>query len=172
MIDQPSTAGRRTVLLTLALLATMAAPPAAEAGHGRAPYYSKWASNGSYRYRSYNYYVPAYGSYRQHIAVYYPSRPRYVYYYEPYNGRYWGRYDLATAGYSTLAVADRKGNLAEIPDGAFPEPGAMPTPEGGEEPMLPPVETLPAGSQPAPPPASPRPNYAGPTRQGASCHGY
>lgn len=79
-------------------------------------------------YASYYYYRPyrTYPSYNYHYCVYYPQYPRYVYYYNPYRRVYWGRYDLDQKGYSLLQEKDRKGTLAEIPESAFPKPGAMP----------------------------------------------
>ena len=36
--------------------------------------------------------------YSYHYCIYYPSQPRYVYYYNPYTKLYWGRYDLEQRG--------------------------------------------------------------------------
>ena len=61
--------------------------------------------------------------------IYYPSRPQYVYYYNPYRGTYRGRYPTATCEkgqYSMLAEEDRKARLEDIPEKAFPKRGAMP----------------------------------------------
>jgi hypothetical protein len=93
--------------------------------------------------------------------VYHPARPRYVYYYTPFQGPYWGRYDLRTCGYSLLAPEDRKALIGDIPEAAFPPPGRMPPPEEGiDEPMPPPPEVLGgAGNAPALPPASGAPGY-------------
>jgi hypothetical protein len=92
-------------------------------------YYSSW----SYRpqstyYYSYYYYKPTstQKTYSYHYCIYYPSRPRYVYYYNPVRKVYWGRYDLEQKGYSLLAEKDRKEKLDDIPESAFPEPGKMP----------------------------------------------
>jgi hypothetical protein len=75
-----------------------------------------------------------------------------VYYYNPYKGKYWGRYGLAAGGYSLLAEGDKKPTLGEIPEEAFPRPGRMPPAEpGDDEPMLPPPESF-AGKMPPPPP--------------------
>ncbi len=100
----------------------------AQAGYGR-QYYGGWSyrPQTTYYYRSYHYKpYNTYNGYRYHYCVYYPSRPRYVYYYNPYQQVYWGRYDLEAKGYSMLAEKDRKGDLEAIPDAAFPKPGAMP----------------------------------------------
>jgi hypothetical protein len=82
--------------------------------------------------------------------VYYPRRPRYVYYYNLYKGRY----DLEAGGYSQLAPQDRKPQLCQIPESAFPPPGPMPPAEPDGEEMLPPPE---AGSGSTPTAPSPGP---------------
>ena len=98
----------------------------AEAYGGYYSGYTHYPSHGYYA--SYYYYKPyvSYPSYNYHYCVYYPSTPRYVYYYNPYKRQYWGRYDLDQKGYSLLAVNDRKEKLADIPESAFPKPGEMP----------------------------------------------
>ena len=110
-----------TLLAGLALVSAFGGTSTAEAG-----YYGGWNYYGSrsYYYTSYHY-TPSY----HHYCVYYPSYPRYVYYYNPYTSSYWGRFDLQGKPgqqYSLLAEKDRKSSLAEIPESAFPAPGAMP----------------------------------------------
>lgn len=121
-------------LFALVIGAGLLQPPSAFAS-GR-HHYSSW----SYRpqsiyYYSYYYYKPttSYSGYRHHYCIYYPSRPRYVYYYNPVRKVYWGRYDLEEKGYSLLAKKNRKEKLDEIPDSAFPEPGKMPEIPGSED---------------------------------------
>lgn len=136
--------------------ATLLVAAGLEAGFFRRHYYSRWSHypERSYHY-SYYYYKPyaSYAKYDYHYCVYYPSRPNYVYYYNPYQKVYWGRYDLEQKGYSTLAEADRKPTLGDIPEEAFPEPSKMPAipeSEDGEtmaEPPQPPTET-PEGDAP------------------------
>lgn len=106
-------------------------------------YYSNWSyyPQRTYYYVQY-YYKPAetYDTYRYHYCIYYPSTPNYVYYYNPYTEVYWGRYDVKNKGYSLLEDKDRKKNLKDIPETAFPKPGQMPQiPEAKDgEKMLPP----------------------------------
>jgi hypothetical protein len=135
-------------LVGLAVLAGVPGElPQARAAHYRAYYSARMHGNG-YTYRRYYYYSKTYHQYRQHVAVYHPAQPRYVYYYNPYKGRYWGRYDCVSGGYSLLKECDQKPTLGEIPDSAFPKPGPMPPAEpGDDEAMLPPPE---AGSGQAP----------------------
>jgi hypothetical protein len=116
-------------------------------------YYSGWSyyPSRSYYY-SYYYYkpYPTYPSYSYHYCIYYPSQPRYVYYYNPYSKVYWGRFD--TQGkegeqYSMLAEKDRKEQLKDIPETAFPKPGPMPTiPDAKDNAAIePPPKDLPKG---------------------------
>jgi hypothetical protein len=102
-------------------------------------------------YASYYYYKPyvSYPSYNYHYCVYYPTRPRYVYYYNPYSRSYWGRYDLDAQGYSMLAEKDRKGTLNDIPETAFPKPGEMPAdPESTDGSRIPKPPAPPTGPAP------------------------
>src|SRR4051794_31058398 len=70
-------------------------------GAGR-HYYSSWNyyPQRTYYYVNY-YYKPTVAStdYSYHYCIYYPSAPRYVYYYNPYTRHYWGRYDIQEKGY-------------------------------------------------------------------------
>ncbi len=98
----------------------------------RRQYYGGWSWYGShsYYYRHY-YYKPydSYDGYDYHYCIYYPTTPRYVYYYNPHTSAYWGRLDLQAKGenkYSLLEKKDRKKELKDIPESAFPEPGKMP----------------------------------------------
>ena len=128
----------------------------AEGAFFRRSYYNSWSyySGRSYYYRYY-YYKPytSYSGYKHHYAVYYPSRPRYVYYYNPVRRVYWGRYDLEAKGYSMLAEKDRKADLKAIPESAFPKPGKMPAiPESTDGETIPRIEPndLPGKNKDAP----------------------
>src|SRR5436305_1962136 len=67
--------------------------------------YSKWQyhSQKKYYYRNY-YYKPN----QHHYGIYYPSRGRKMYMYNPSKKRYWGYYDFASGGYSLLPEDQRK----------------------------------------------------------------
>ncbi len=73
----------RRIWIVVALVMLTVFPSLAAAY--RRHYYSSWSyhSSNSYYYRSY-YYKPSasYDGYRYHYCVYYPTRPRYVYYYK------------------------------------------------------------------------------------------
>jgi hypothetical protein len=84
----------------------------------------------NYSYRAYYYKpTPTYAGYKHHYAIYVPSQPKYVYFYNPYKRQYWGRCPAHTAGkaeYSLLPPKDRKGSLKDIPESAFPDLGSPP----------------------------------------------
>jgi hypothetical protein len=130
------------VVLGLALLACSATALFA-GGYGR-QYYGGWTyyPERTYYYRYY-YYQPSDGAdYSYHYCIYYPETPRYAYYYNPSSGYYWGRLDLEAKGdkkYSLLAEKDRKANLKDIDEKAFPAPDVMPPIPGAKDklPMLP-----------------------------------
>jgi hypothetical protein len=99
-----------------------------------------------YYYKPY----PTYASYHYHYGIYYPSQPRYVYYYNPYSRHYWGRFD--TEGkegeqYALLAEKGREEQRKDVPESAFPKPGAMPPiPEAKDGVAIePPPKELPKG---------------------------
>ncbi len=136
------------VVTVLGGLTVAGSSPSANAQYGYRQYYSSWRyyPSRSYYYRSY-YYKPyvSYSGYKHHYCVYYPSRPSYIYYYNPYKQVYWGRYDVEAKGYSLLAEKDRKQKLEEIPEEAFPAPGKMPAiPESEDNvPIAEPPQDLP-----------------------------
>jgi hypothetical protein len=135
----------------LVLIACAAAPAQAKSYNSR-QYYSGWRkySKGGYYYRTY-YYKPhsAYSGYRHHYAVYYPTRPKYIYFYNPYKKVYWGRCPSHWAPgrptYSQLRERDRKGRLQDIPEKAFPPMKKMPpVPDSDDnKEMEPPPDDLP-----------------------------
>ena len=123
---------RQIVLIVAAGAALFTSTSDAQAGYRR-QYYSNWSyySTTRYYYRTYYYYPTTYATtYSYHYVIYYPSYPRYVYYYNPVNQQYWGRFEFDESGkpkgYSLLAEKDRKSTLADIPESAFPKPAAMP----------------------------------------------
>lgn len=149
---------RRFLIIAAVLGGTMLTAHQSQAAYRQ--YYSSWSyyPSRSYYYRTYYYKpYPSYTNYNYHYCVYYPSRPRYVYYYNPHRGHYWGRFDLEGkegAQYSILAEKDRKARLSDIPEEAFPEPAAMPTipeAEDGEQIAVP--EGVPGADTPSEEPA-------------------
>src|SRR5689334_14370850 len=111
----------------VALVAALGVSPA-KAGFSVRQYYSGWSHSGQgFWYCTYNYkpYV-GYPSYAYNYCIWYPTTPNYCYYFNPYKGTYWGRYDVKTKGYSLLAEKDRAGQLKDIPEKAFPAEGPLP----------------------------------------------
>jgi len=128
------------------ILATQ--PTTAAAQYGRQYYDTTWtySSSNNYYYTTYYYQTTTTTTtYDYHYCVYYPSQPSYVYYYNPVRQTYWGRYEVGSKGekrYSKLAEKDRKKDLKDIPEKAFPEVSKMPTiPDAKDEvAMAPPPE--------------------------------
>ncbi len=143
-------------ILLISSVATFASTPAEAQAYGPRQYYSSWNQHPSrsYHYRSY-YYKPTatYSGYKHHYVVYHPSKPQYLYFYNPYKRQYWGRCPVGAQGegkYSMLAEKDRKGSLSEIPESAFPAPSAVPAAPETEDkiPLDLPPDDLPDASQP------------------------
>jgi hypothetical protein len=132
----------KTVLVVAAVALALAWAAPAHAQYGR-QYYSSWTYNSGthYYYASYYYrQTPAATNYSYHYAIYYPTRPQYVYYYNPANRVFWGRYDLDAKGYSLLEEKDRKEKLEDIDEKAFPKPGEMPFIPGSKDERITPPE--------------------------------
>jgi hypothetical protein len=145
--------GTQRIALALAVLVTAAALPVAAKALLTRQYYSSWSYHPQRTYYYSHYYykpTPSYDGYLSHHCIYYPSRPRYVYYYNPYAQAYWGRFDLEAKDenkYSLLAEKDRKKDLAAIPEDAFPKPGKMPAiPEAKDGETILPIKELPPKS--------------------------
>jgi len=111
-----------------------AAPGQADYG-SPSQYYGGWHQypQRNHYYRAYYYKPqPTYVGYRHHYVMYYPNHPthrNYYYFYNPYKRQYWGRCPVEYHGqeaYSMLPESERKGNLEEIKESAFPAPGKMP----------------------------------------------
>jgi hypothetical protein len=122
----------------------------AQAGQGR-QYYGGWQhSPRGYSFSTYHYKpYAAYPTYCYNYAIWYPSAPNYVYYFNPYKGTYWGRFDVQTKGYSLLAEKDRAGQLKDIPEKAFPAEGPLPqVPDAKDSLTLAEPPDLPAGETP------------------------
>jgi hypothetical protein len=126
--------GLLTVCLFVLILCGIGRPVFAEThdANGLSPrqYYSDWVSGSEFSYRAY-YYKPSpeYAGFKTQFVIYTPEKPDYLYYFNPYEKKFWGRIKLFRDGepfYSILREEDRKNVLAEIPESAFPEPGPLP----------------------------------------------
>lgn len=164
------------------LLAAAAAVPS-DAGLRR-QFYTPWRNirGGDYQYSVYYYKVsPDSSGYRHHYAIFYPQRPDYIYYWDPFEQEYWGRavrYAKGTGAFSALPVEERASRLTDIEE--FPEPGPLPKiPEAEDDARMilpyssgaiinmrmiqrlanfPPAESLPKQSDAQAPPTPPRPS--------------
>lgn len=130
-------AGKRLELAIFAIVALGSLFPIsggeAEAGYYRRQYYTTWTYRPRTQYYYTRYYYRPYvraRTFSYHYVIYFPSRPRYRYYYNPVRRVYWGRFEVDAkgkpVGYSMLKPADQKGSLEEIPETAFPKPSDMP----------------------------------------------
>ncbi len=145
---------RRQMLRSLALAAgsVVAGSTVARAATFRQYYGPRWVFHParSYYYMYYYYLpTPQATAYAYHYCIYDPARPRYIYYYNPVNQVYWGRFEVGSTGdqqYSLLAAGDRQKDLEAIPERAFPAPARMPEVPGADDGVQmdpPPVGNLP-----------------------------
>src|SRR5262249_14610845 len=80
----------------LGLVLAVTTPIVAEAQGFRQYYDTSYTYSPSYNYYYVRYYykpVVTYTNYDYHYAIYYPSYPQYIYYYNPTAQVYWGRYE-------------------------------------------------------------------------------
>jgi hypothetical protein len=143
-------------LLVFGLALGAVAPQIAYAQGFRQYYDTSYTYAPSYNYYYLRYYyrpTVTYTTYDYHYCIYYPSTPQYIYYYNPVSQVYWGRYEIGSKGetrYSILAEKDRKKDLKDIPESAFPKPAAMPDIPGSTDKVaiLPPPENVPKDAKP------------------------
>lgn len=99
-------------------------------------YYTPWTHHAQrgYFYRHF-YFKPEANqpAYRHHYAIHFPQQPLYVYFYDPQEGVYWGRYDFKYQGFSLLEPEARKPLVSQIPAEAFPLPGELPPLPGAQD---------------------------------------
>jgi hypothetical protein len=131
--------------IVMCLLGTASLPAREDAPR---QYYSNWRKHGEkpYYYRWY-YFKPAASDkeYQYHYGIYYPSRGKRVYLYNPQAKKFWGFYDMEAKGYSLLPPEKRRERIDDIPAEAFPKPGKMPPLPDSKDgtAMLPPPDDLP-----------------------------
>jgi hypothetical protein len=105
-----------------------AEPPKAEK---KRQFYGPWSS---YEHRGYHYrllyFQPTPGAeYQYHYCILLQGQPRYIYYFDPVAGKYWGRLDLEGRGeavFAQLRKEDQKALVRDIPETAFPTLGKLP----------------------------------------------
>jgi hypothetical protein len=134
----------RDLLVALLCVAVPFTLPSAQGQTGgRRQYYNAWAKHPtkSYYYRTYYYKKSARSSYSYHYAIYYPSRGKRVYMYNPHKKRYWGYWEGDK--YSLLDPKHRRESINDISAEWFPAPGkppAIPEADDGEKMVPPPTD--------------------------------
>jgi hypothetical protein len=118
---------RTLTLLVLAFLLGAAQTPARTEDPRQS--YSAWRKHAEkpYYYRWY-YFKPSADDKepQYHYGIYYPSRGKRVYFFNPSSRKFWGYYDMEAKGYSLLPPEKRRERIDDIPAEAFPRPGKMP----------------------------------------------
>jgi hypothetical protein len=94
--------------------------------------YSRWAPspNKAYYHRTLTIQTPAPNETAfEFVMVHYPDRPKFFYYYDPVDKKYFGRYRLGappTESFQVLQFNDRKASLSDIKDSAYRNTSGMP----------------------------------------------
>lgn len=133
-------------VLWLCLVSVCLVPLASAQAPGQRQYYAAWTKHSTkpYYYRNYYYKKTVTDTtYTYHYGIYYPSRGKRVYMYNPHTRKYWGAWEGNK--YSLLAKDKQKSSLDEIAAEDFPPPAAPPTIPGIDDPvaMLPPPSDFP-----------------------------
>ena len=112
----------------LALAGLVAVNESAKANPYGRQYYGAWIYQNNCYYRNYYYQPYVSATYSYSVVYYYPTQPAYYYYYNPSTQVYWGRSPVKSDKpvYSLLKKEDRKKDLKDIPESAFPEPTEPP----------------------------------------------
>ncbi len=141
---------RRSVRFLLAAVLLGAVTSGVAQAAPRRQYYNDWNFYPQFGYYYISYYYqpsPRDAGYKYQFCLFYPSSPRFVYYFDPVRHLYWGRLDMkgtADHQFSLLAEKDRKEKLKDIPEEAFPKPGKMPPiPESKDGAAMEPIRFLP-----------------------------
>ncbi len=121
----------------LVLLFALYLPATADPPQGSPrQYYTEWRKHSEkpYYYRWYYFKAsPDDKEYQYHYGIYYPSRGKRIYLYNPHKKTFWGYYDPAAKGYSLLPPEKRRERIDDIPAEAFPKPGKMPPIPGSSD---------------------------------------
>jgi len=113
---------------------------------GDRQYYSAWTkhSTKNYYYRNYNFKKAAGDEkYTYHYAIYFPSRGRKLFMYNPQSRKYWGAWDGEK--YSLLPAEKQKSSIDEIAAEDFPSFASAPPIPGSTDKvaMIPPPKEFP-----------------------------
>jgi hypothetical protein len=140
-----------TVMFRFILSLALASVCLVSLTHAQAPgqrqYYSaKWTKHTTKNYYYRNYYFKKAAKdeeYTYHYAIYFPSRGKRIYMYNPQSRKYWGAWEGDK--YSLLPKDKQKASLDEIAAEDFPPFAAAPTIPGAtdEVTMIPPPKDFP-----------------------------
>ena len=113
---------------------------------GDRQYYSAWTKHTTKNYYYRNYYFKKSANdekYTYHYAIYFPSRGKRIFMYNPQSRKYWGAWEVDK--YSLLPKEKQKASIDEIAAEDFPAFGAAPTIPGIEDKitMIPPPKDFP-----------------------------
>ncbi|MCA9114985.1 MAG: hypothetical protein KDA79_07850 [Planctomycetaceae bacterium] len=160
------------VVLYVSLAAAMAGMWAETAQAAYRQYFTAWAyhEQRDYHYRTW-YFKPTEqtSGYRHHYCLYFPTRPKYVYWYDPTAKQFWGRYELSGkegARFSVLKPEDRATSIDAIAEDSFPAAGPMPAlPDSTDGVPVDPLPSLPEGVTPPGPEEAASPNEEKPAAE-------
>lgn len=117
----------------LTALVALGAFSVSAAGAEPRQHYGPWEKNAKHYFHREYYFKPTPKSnYEVHHVVWYPAKPQYYYYWNPAKQVFWGRAPVLSAFgcypvYSMLAPEDRKPEIKDIPETAFPKATTPPT---------------------------------------------
>ncbi len=96
--------------------------------------YSNWTYDQShgYYYCTCSYRPSAYAEWNKYICIYNSQYGNCVYFYNPIQKNYWGRYDYNAKGFSLLAAGYQRGAIADLPQDKFPAVVAQTTIPGSQ----------------------------------------
>jgi hypothetical protein len=91
--------------------------------------YSTWKRSPGKAFFHRTYTITLTNDKRVQYVIFYPERPKYLYYYDPEAKAYYARFVLGADNRSCFSLLERKDwkqLLADIPEAAFPPPGPLP----------------------------------------------
>lgn len=101
-------------------------------------FYSQWMKDGrEYSFRVHHYKVdPTDTEYKQQYVIFYSAKDEHLYFFDPEEGKYWGRWTRDAEGEKRFSIIDppnRAAKLADIPEPAFTDPTELPFLPGSDD---------------------------------------
>ena len=133
-------------VVSLCFIVTLVAAASSAQSPGQRQYYADWKKHTAknYYYRYYYYKKSSTDKeYAYHYGIYFPSRGKRVFMFNPESRKYWGVWEGEK--YSLLAPEKQSTSIDEISIDDFPPPGAAPNIPGVDEKiaMIPPPNDFP-----------------------------